>query len=304
MNEAVQIIPEGALEQLGANLAAYEKVSGRTGAAVLKQKAAQILFGNSNPKFGAVFPGLVELFKDQEPRPGAITEAARVRGWRMGRRGSNQIAGISNTARDRALEKMGGFKTIWAMVSSVGGHLMISPLLIGKSGKRVHGGRKFSSRRTGRVVSGAIDDVSVVQEARAQGAVRLNFRALATAEEVNVREQGRGFLGAGWLFNRWRRLAQADPLNPQEQINRLENMNPRSTLGLLGEAEMTGDEDKGNVEIRLTSFVPGTEDVGRSRSIFSRVIDSVNADIATYLANKEREALVNFLKDPLSIARV
>src|ERR1041385_409531 len=43
------------------------------------------------------------------------------------------------------------------------------------------------------------------------GEKRLNYRAVATMMEINVREAGRRYLGASWLIRRWRKLAQSDP---------------------------------------------------------------------------------------------
>lgn len=279
MIESVQIIdPVGGLERLSEGLAEYKRVSGKSAAQVLVLKGGQLLFGNRNPKFGATFSGLVRLFMDQAPRPGVITAAAKARGFRFGR--------ISEEAEKRAAFWMGGFKSILAHPSEFGGRISLGAIRVGKTGRRIVGGRK------GRGGAGVSGDVFGPLQS---GEVRLNRHAVATLMEINVREGGRGYLGSSWLFKRWRRLAKADPRREDGLFRTLENMNPRSRVSPLGDAALTGDIDAGNCTLRITSHVPGVEEIGTGRGIFTRAIALVTADLETYLARKQGEMLAELI---------
>ena len=269
------------IKDLGSKLARYQEITGKTGAAVLLQKGAQLIHGNRNPKFGAVFDGLVRLFLREAPAQQSITAAARIRGFRLGRR---EFGGkLSPTAIDRALTRMGGFRSILATVSTDGdGRITLRGVRVGKRGKRILGGRKG---RGGYAVPG------VAESARQAGDVRLNLRAVATVEEINLREAGRRFLAVGWMFKRWRKLSLADAkASNYTAFRRIENVNPRSRVNLLGDAEMRGDEQKGNVTLRISSYVPGAHSVGDSRGVYSRALAAMSRDLDTYLARKLVEA--------------
>jgi hypothetical protein len=270
---SITIIPPQGLERLNSGLQAYRRVSGKSAVQILVQKGAQLIYGNVNPQFGATFPGLVQLFQQQSPKPGAITAAAVSRGFRVGR--------ISDEAIKRANFWMGGYKSILAAPGSFDGRLFLGALRVGKRGRRVTGGRRG---RGGFAVSG--DFIGPVPS----GAKRMNFRAVVTMMEINVREAGRRFLSASWLFRQWRKLAQTDPQRIEPGTFRtLQNVNPRSRISPLGDAALSGDIEGGNAELRISSLVPGVAEVGTSRGLFTLAIDAVTADIESYLARKEAE---------------
>ena len=277
MPDTVQIEPADALPNLRAKLIAYQAVSGKTASAVLLQKGAQLIYGNSNRDYGATFPGLVKLFQRETPPRESIAAQALARGFRLGRRNfASSESGISQTAYDRATRVMGGGKSVLATGEGVD----LSFVRRGVRGRRVH-------LRNGRT-SYAVDASSSL---RREGDKVLNFRAVATYFELQIREAGRGYLGAAWLFSRFRRFAQSDPRRQATGTFRfIASVNPRARLQLQAEAELSGDADAGNVTLRLSTFVPGEAAVGNARGLFGRAMASVSADIGAYLARKEREA--------------
>lgn len=289
MSDAVTITPPDGLADLGTALRQYESVSGKTASAVLLQKGAQLLFGNQDARYGATFEGLVQLFQDQKPAPGAILAAAKARGFRLGRK---EFGGaLSPTAIDRALAWMGGFKSILANVTEDKERISFRGVRLGRRGKRILGGRKGTG---GFAIAGVVD-----ADQRQPGEKVLNLRAVATAMEINLRESGRRFLGSAWLFRRWQKLAASDPrldYGRGTEWRTLVNQNPRSRLGTLGEVALDGGGADGNAQIRITSFVPGTLAIGTSRNLFNRAIAGVRADIGAYLARKQRESLLDLLK--------
>lgn len=284
----LQVIPAEGLAALGSALEAYQRVSRKTGIAVLKQKAAQLVYGNTNPKFGATFPGLIQLFLMEKPRDGQITAEAEARGFRLGRKEFG--GGLSPTAEARARQRMGGFKSILATVTKADGRIRLRGVRAGKRGQRIIGGRRGTG---GRAVAGDSD-------LRREGDTRLNFPAVAAIEEINLREAGRRFLGVAWLFKQWRRLAASDPRRQDGTAFRvLEVKNPRARIELLGRMAVEGDDNAaglGDVAVRLSSFVPGTNKIGSERGLFLRAIEGVVADINTYLGRKLNDELVDLFK--------
>lgn len=286
-----------ALAALSDGLRDYQRVSGRLSAAILVQKGAQLVYGNTNPKFGATFPGLAQLFFKESPDQGEITASARARGFRLGRK----IHGgaLSPRAEARAREMMGGFKTIIASVNPSTGTLNFVRRGVRKA--RVH----YRWGRQSFVIGGDFVGPLPANERR------MNLRAVATFFELRKREQGRRFLGVGWLHKRWRRLAKmgfvpvgtpglAPGWGPSRQfggsVSTLVNQNPRSEIKILGQAGLEGSEDQGNIALRITSFVPGVNSVGESRGLFARAINGVRADMDAYIARKHAELLAQSLK--------
>jgi hypothetical protein len=294
----VTISPPLALERLSRGLASYQIVSGRTATQILVQKGGQLLYGNRNPKFGATFYGLVQLFLDQAPPDDAIRLAARARGFRMGRRNyttSGVGAGISPTALKRAQALMGGYKAIIVNVNPYNGAAGV--VRIGVRGKRVH----FRHGRLSYALSG--EGYGPLQE----DDKRVNLRAVATIMEIILRTSGRHFLGSSYVHKRWRAFAKpgyvpagtpglaSGPGVPSRQFGetdwRLVNNNPRSFVTPLGDAQLTADADKGNAQLRITSNVPGVQAIGQTRGLFSKAIAGVTQDLEAYLARKEKEAV-------------
>lgn len=280
--------PPDAFARLSAGLEEYRRVSGRTSSAILVQKGAQLLHGNSNPKYGATFPGLVDLFLDEVPEQGSIWEAARARGFRVGRK----ILGgqLSERAETKARAMMGGFKYIIASLNPHTGRLRF--VRSGKRKSRVYYRPGRESFPAGGDFSGPL----------ANGDRRMNIRAVATFFELAIRSGGRRFLAASFLHRRWRKLAQSDPRRAPGTWRLLVNQNPRSTIQPLGEAQLAGSEESGNLELRITSYVPGVREVGTKRGLFVRAIEGVRRDIDAYLARKQREELEASLRKHLGAA--
>lgn len=278
--------PPDAFARLDATLALYGTVAGKTAQAVLAQKGGQLMMGNSDSRYGATFPGLVQLFQAESPRDGAIEAAAKARRFRVGRREFG--GGLSPTALSRAAEMMQGNKSI-----------LISPSRDGERFSFVRRGVRLTKRggprrvhfRFGRT-SYAVGADNVLRRSTDKVA---NFRAIAVYFELRLREQGRRFLGASWLYRRWRTLAQSDPRRTKETFRLLQNVNPRSRVQELGSAEMQADA-AGNATLRLTSNVPGVQPIGNTRGIFSRAIYRLTLDTEVYLARKQQEAAEELLK--------
>lgn len=281
MKDGIHTNPPGGTKKLEKALRAYGAASGKTGEAVMVQKGAQLLLGNSNPKFGPTFKGLVQLFRAQQPRRGEITKHARARGWRLGR--------ITAEARQRAERKLGGFDSILANVleDEGTGKITLRGVRRGKKGGRITGGRRGLG---GFAVGGRESDL------RQDGDVRLNFQAVATIEELNMREGARGFLGAAFLFKRWRKLAASDPRRSKARFRELRNENPRSRIRLLGSAKLQGDGSRGQAGLRITSHVPATKDVGEQHNLFGRAMQGVTADLDRYLARQEDKTAIELFK--------
>jgi hypothetical protein len=297
VSTAVTIQNIEGLDQLRAEVMEYQRVSGRTARQVLVQKAAQLLYGNTNPKFGATFAGLAQLFSAEAPADGEIWAAARARHFRVGRK----ILGpgrLSPTAIARAREMMEGYKTIRISTRADGSALKF--VRAGERKKRVH----YRYGRNSYAVSGRGNSQTFAGLKRGEDEKAVNFRAVATFFELQVRTQGRRFLGSAWLLRRWRKLAQSDIRREDQGIwMELKNNNPRSRIGLLGEVAARGGEDTPDAQVRISSFVPGTLAVGRGRAIFSKAIAGVRADIGAYLARKTAEANRQALRDTVRLLK-
>lgn len=302
------ISPPDALARLSAGLRAYHAVSGKSAVQVLVLKGGQLLYGNRNPRYGATFDGLVQLFSRQSPRYGSITEDARVRGFRLGRTdrthtadGFRSGAGIGRKAFGRAIQMMGNFKSIIIQANPHTGD--INFVRGGTRKARVH----FRYGRKSFPMSGDF------QGPLPQDEKRVNLRAVATIFELRLREQGRGFLASSFLFKRWRSFAKegfvpagtpglAPGVGPSKQFGgvgwRMENVNPRSFVHLLGAAELTGDVVAGNATLRISSHVPGVNQIGAGRGLFAAAIAAVSADVETYLARKQVEQALAFIAGP------
>lgn len=262
------------LSRLSDALAEYKQVSGKTNQQILVKQGGKLSYE------------LYKSFRAVTPASGSILARAKAGGWRLGRTGGDADAGISNTAYARARNRMGGFKSILAMVMEENGRILFRGVRVGKRGKRVLGGRRSLG---GSAVAGTNQTIQ-----RNPGDVVLNFRAVQTIEEINMRETGRRFLAIAWNYRRWFTAGQG-----AQKTTTLVNLQPRSKLGygMLGSAQLAGDPATGApVSLTLSSNVPGTREVGNARGLFSRAIDALTADIRTYLVAEQRKALLAAIK--------
>lgn len=297
MSDQIVIIrPPEALHRLGRALQAYRATSGRTSEEVLVKKGEDLAMrqpgGNS----------LHALFKTQARRAGEITAAAKLRGFRLGRRnygGSGLTRGISETAAARARKLMGDYlhkHTILATVSDFGGRISVTGVRVGIRGRRLRGRHvmafgkraRLSNRGRSGLAGFALGGDSELRQA---GDVRLNFRAVATIMEINLRESGRKFLATGFLFRRFARIQK-------ERVIR--EINPRSTLSLQASAELEGQAATGDLTLRLTSHIPGTYEIGAVRGLFAQALHFMTADLEDYLARKQRETLARTVRQAVA----
>lgn len=243
-------------------------------------------------------------FRAIAPKDGQIAIPARGRDWRVGRddpaQSGPENTGLSPTAIRLAKDIMRGHPSILARVTHHDGRDRVTPVTLGRLNLRT-GFMKRIHYKAGRgTVAAGRADRRFVQKGPNDRV--LNFRALATALELNVREHGRRFLAVGYLYRRWRIISQANrdrSVPPSERaFRRLEAMkSPRTRLPLTGEAvmELGSQGERGTDKLRLTNFVPGVEQVGRSRGLFDRALKNTADDMAGWIAGQESARLSKIL---------
>lgn len=265
------------LEAYDKTLKEYLDTRGPRAAEALNQKARQLVLGNQDSRFGAVWDGLFELFRREAPSEGEATNSARARDFAMGRRANAFVKtneGISMAAWKRAEARMGGHDSILAQVSDRGNRIHLSGVRVGKRGRRIRGGR---SGRGGEAVSGR--DAAL----RRSGDKVLNRRAVAVVEEMAGRERGRGFAAIGWLFKTWRRVR----INARSSRRTLQSLNKSGKP--IGQVEIQSSKDEAS--ILISNSAPGAGDLDRRSGIVARALSSQTKDMLDYLERKEREAL-------------
>lgn len=282
MNAPDALAPAEALGRLQAALEYY--------ALVRRQNATKVLARAGQNLSIQLYKG----FAAETEREGEITFSAWLRRWRVGgRRGEagSTAPGISATAAKRASARMGGYSSILAMVSVDSNRIRLRGVRVGKRGRRITGGR----RGLGGVATAGTDT-----ELRRAGDVRLNFRAVATIEELNLRESGRRFLAVSFLHRRWRKLSQG--AQAEQGVHRvLEATNPRSRLGVLGRVKLETGGPRGDGSLALSSHVPGVAAVGRRLGLFTRAIEAVTDDMAGFAMKQESDQLVGALRKELRV---
>lgn len=245
---------------------------------------------------------LYEEFKAITPRSYEINQRARESDWRVGRddpaQGGPENTGLSPTTIRLAKDMMRGHPSILARVTNTKGRDRVTPITLGQLNSRTGFMRRIRYKAGRGTVAAGRADRRFVEKGPDDRI--LNFRALATALEVNVREHGRRFLAVGFLYRRWRLISQAnrEGVAGQREFRRLEAIkSPRSRFAKLGEAVLTlgGPGEKAVDTFRLTSFVPGTENVGRTRGIFTRALDRTAEDMAGFMAQEESKRLAKIL---------
>lgn len=168
---------------LASALSTYQTLAGKTPAEVIEKKGRDLRF--------ALFRGFSRI----QPPAGRITEAARARGWRVGRR--NLGGFVSPYARKGAAKIMGGEKVVYGRVLT-GDNAPAAGLLrtirVGRRGKRISGGRRGTGGRAATAAEAAAFRVA--------GEVRLTRRNVEVQVELSLRERGRGYLGSSFLLLR------------------------------------------------------------------------------------------------------
>lgn len=285
MPDALHVMPVDALERLSGVLATYAARRRITADRALYRQGLNLSIK------------LAQEFMHATPPPANISLSARARGWALGREapgdGSPGNTGLSAQAIKRARAVMGSYPSILARIYHNDGRVKVTPVALGKMNRRT-GLRKRVNYRPGKtaVVSGRQDQAFT---RKGPDDRTLNFRALATIYEMNVRESGRRFLAVSWMHRRWRTLASKDRVGApgQRETRKLENINPRSALGVFGEVvlETGSPSERARDSLRLTSFVPGVAEIGKSRGIFARAMDAVSEDMTDYLRREESARL-------------
>jgi hypothetical protein len=288
MADPVQVLPADALANLSKVLGVYASYRRIPAVRALDRQGRNLSIK------------LTQEFMRVTPADARITNTARARGWRVGRdypaESGPENTGLSEHTLRRTRALMGSFRSILARVTLVDGRVKVTPVALGRSMNKRTGLRRRVQYRPGRnfTVSGRADQRFTL---KGPDDKVLNFRALATVTEMNLRESGRRFLAISWMYRRWRILAPKDrdrTVEPAKRaFRRLETRNPRSKISLQGEVVLTegAPGPQAQDSLRLTSFVPGVETVGKSRGLFRRALDGVAEDMASWMATKEAERL-------------
>lgn len=245
---------------------------------------------------------LYNEFRAIAPKDGQIAIPARGRDWRVGRddpaQSGPENTGFGPTAIRLAKDMLRGHPSILARVTHHDGRDRVTPVTLGKLNTRTGFMKRIRYKADRGTVAAGRADRRFVQKGPDDRV--LNFRALATALELNVREHGRRFLAVGFLYRRWRTISQAnrDGVPGQRESRRLESVKgTRSRLKTFGEAVLSIASPGENVvdSLRLTSFVPGVEQVGRARGAFDRAFKNTAEDMAGWIAAQESERLAKIL---------
>lgn len=192
---------QAALERCQEALELYGRYTKRTPAKFLSAAVSKLLLGEDDES-GAHTAGLFDRLRATAPAAGSITEAARARRWRMGRRSSTSLS----MARDRANELLGeGESAAFKVLGSKHGSKLVLGTMYKQTKARVASGRtvRFSNRRGS--LKNPVDAVGVSRRAaRASGGALLNRQALIVSIALRRREAARYSVAAQFLPSRYR----------------------------------------------------------------------------------------------------
>lgn len=257
-------VHDEAIQRLSRNMAAYVEVSRKTLPEVLAKKAEDVAFQ------------LYRQFSKVAPERGQSWAEGKARGWRMGN------AQISPRAWELARSLAGSAKSVYGYVTGEGSAARIHTMRVGKRGKRIIGGRRGTGGRAGT----AADLASGLKLITGEHSIPV--RALAIYFEHKLRESGRKSLAVSWLHKRNR--INSSLKRSHGQSTRLEIVNPKSEVKVLGWAQGGGSDDKFAVE--LASRLPG---VSRFPHAVNSAIQATNADTEVYLRRKLGDAFMETL---------
>jgi hypothetical protein len=223
---------------------------------------------------------LYRAFKAISPSPDSISDAAKARGFRMGRRSNDFVqasAGLSEKAQAAAQRVLGGDKSDLFRV--VAGSL-VPVRFSGRAGHRLLRGGRFGRRfakgalRASELPPEALEASLNQPFATGDGTVgddvkRLNLRAVATYYELIFRRRAaaEGFLAYQWLYKRWRAGSQTKG-RPAE----LETKDADGKL--TGKVDFQTGAGGDVTAIVLTGYVPGTAEQLQKHGILESVAGS------------------------------
>lgn len=287
MTPTVQVLPAAALSRLSRVIGEYASYRRIPAVQALERQGRNVAIR------------LTQGFMKVVPGEASATYTARSRGFAMGRENDAEagqgMEGFSYHTLKRARAMMQNYPSILAKVYvRESGRVKIVPVSLGAMNRRT-GLRKRVKYRAGKTlsVSGRKDQRFAI---KAPDEKVLNFRAVATVMEMNLRESGRRYLAVSFLYRRWRKIAPKDRVGEpgKRQYRRLEEVkNMRSRLGTLGEAVLTegAPGEVGQDSLRLTSFVPGVAEVGQSRGIFAAALEGAADDMVAWMREQEAKRL-------------
>lgn len=286
MSATVQVLPAGSLDRLSRVIGEYASYRRMPAAQALERQGRNVAIR------------LTRGFMKTAPADGVPSITARGRGFAMGRavdaESGDGMEGFSAHTLKRARAMMQGFKSILVRIYNVDGRVKMTPVALGAMNRRT-GLRKRVRYKPGRTVSvsGRADQRFTL---KGPDDKVLNFRALATVLEMNLRETGRRFLAVSFLYRRWRKIAPSNRVGvpgKREWRKLQEIKNPRSQLGTLGEAVLTegAPGEVASDSLRLSSFVPGVEKIGRSRGVFAEALEGAADDMVKWMHEQETKRL-------------
>lgn len=222
-------------------------------------------------------------------RATTLAEAAKVRGYEMGRIGNSLTpaqAGISARAWRAARNLLGSERSAFFKVTeNAGGPLVRRAMFGGRSGKLLKGGRhgnrfapsaKGFSQLTSEQQTAAL---TVNPELK-----RLNLRAVATAKEISLRAgAARGSTVAIQFLPRFYRKSKSATVKNGPLVEHSDRTNiPIGQIDFI--------QRGGNLSgVLWQAFVPGTDKVMDRNNIMARVEAARVADRTVYLERKIKE---------------
>lgn len=285
------------LDHFDATMGQYIALSRRTPAEVVAQKGSQIILGNQSPPF----PGLFESLRWLSPRENEITED-RLGALAAAGRGGARPVKIRRRAFRQAISMLDGRKSGLFRFSELNSR----GKAFGNPQRRRVVQVRFKKRGTGRITNrsnrGGVTRISRRKDA-ANGERLLNAISLAVALELQMREQGRGYVAISFLPKKYRRMlgkARADTRKDAVAYRKYkismakalsegigatqEDVVMRNATGQpLGRVSFTSRGD--GAALRITGFTP-PQKRAEAQMIVGDVLRSVSADTQTYIDRK------------------
>ncbi|WOO43158.1 hypothetical protein [Rubellicoccus peritrichatus] len=265
------------------NLGAFNKVLKEYGekypkraSEIIATKGKQLVLGNTNPKFGATFPGLYDVMRERAPKEGEITEE-RQNAIEQAQRGRFPIK-IRDRVRKRSKQIMEGeesgvFKLDY--YGRGGSRVRLTPVRTFQKGKRKGQRAKSKRAKTAKLLSGETTEKLGANE------VVLNQLQVAAFLEMQARESGRGYAGAPFWRRRYRRIRPKS-----ETHQRIGVVNKKGhTL-----AKVNFRPNAQGASFHLTATPPVLAEPWAQRRV-NEVIADVHADTVTFLLRKEIDAI-------------
>lgn len=245
------------------NLVQYAALSGKT-------IADAVVKANNEIRWQCYF-----AFRNVAPERNFATKLAKQR---------NYALDISQKAKDLASVLMGGRAMVMGSVAKGEGPYgtdLIRTVRIGKKGKRITGGRKA---RGGRAAESRDEALKFKMDHEHW----LNRRAVQTFFEMMLRNRGRLSAAVSFMNKRYQKLSRVDQISTGDS-KKIVFSNPKASVQLMGENEMTQREDEVEATIRYNFQSAGG--LQKHRNLIQPAIRAAAADMKDYIRRKLTEQL-------------